>query len=198
MRMLKHGSCLLVFALLAASVTSRAQVSVACKNAAVDTCFRSCDVILFDQCVTGCISGYEDSPLKCKEECAGLPFCEGKCFEVLRTIANCSYVTGDLTATCGAIVLNRSTGQWQQTVQIRNTTSTSRLENVGFVLDSLAPGWTLSNGNGVTSDLTPTGNPYKNVGTIEPGATARVTLQFARTGTLPFGYIIRVVTGNLR
>jgi hypothetical protein len=36
-----------------------AALSMEFRNASVDACFRGCDVILFDQCVTGCISGYE-------------------------------------------------------------------------------------------------------------------------------------------
>jgi len=28
-------------------------------NVRVDACFRGCDIVLFDQCVTGCISGYD-------------------------------------------------------------------------------------------------------------------------------------------
>jgi len=102
------------------------------KNARVDSCFRGCDVVLFDQCVTGCISGYDaiseraatirglceadptvtcdalhaaaaefcatppPMPPKCAEECAGLPFCEGKCLQV----ADCTAIADEIKAIC--------------------------------------------------------------------------------------------------
>ena len=101
-------------------------------NARVDACFRGCDVILFDQCVTGCITGYDavgeraativdlceedpavtcaalhaaalefcatppPTPPKCVEECAGLPFCEGKCLQV----ADCTAIAEEINRVC--------------------------------------------------------------------------------------------------
>jgi hypothetical protein len=116
----------------------------------------------------------------------------------VEAIANCAYVTGEITVNRGTIVLNRVTGVWQQTVRVTNTSSTDTLVNIGYVLDSLASGWTLVNGDGVTSQLAPLGSPYKNVASLGPGQSTTITLQFNRTGTLSFGYITRVLTGVSR
>ncbi|MBL8214525.1 MAG: hypothetical protein JNK87_27630 [Bryobacterales bacterium] len=75
-------------------------------------------------------------------------------------------------------------------------TSQEPIGDIAFVVDSLAAGWSLLNGDGVTEDYAPAGMPYKNVPTLAAGQSSTFTLQFKRTGTLPFGYVTRVITAS--
>ncbi len=69
---------------------------------------------------------------------------------------------------------------WQQTVQIANR-SCDRVENLALGLDSLASGWTLTNGN--------TGAfPNKGFGALDSLGKVTVTLQFDRVGTPALTY----------
>jgi hypothetical protein len=181
--------------LLGASTTSLAQTQTCIDNAVI-ACFDGCnDPLNFQECLVGCAIGASSSLQYCSEQCFNNPTCLSNCEKSVRSIANCAYVSGDLTALCGTVVLNRATGFWQQTVRVTNTNTSVAMNNVAFVLDSLASGWTLLNGDGVTADMPPAGNSYKNLGSLAPGASVTVTLQFKRTGTLTFGYITRVLTG---
>jgi hypothetical protein len=199
MRIPLNVTSALVFGLLlGASVTSHAQ-SQTCVDNAVVTCFDGClDPLNFQECLVGCAAGGYSGVAFCRDECFNNPVCESNCVKTVRAIANCSFVSGDLKAVCGAIVLNRATGFWQQTVRVTNANTSDAMNNVAFVVDSLASGWSLLNGDGVTAELPPAGSPFKNLGTLAPGASTTVTLQFKRTGTLTFGYITRVVTGTTR
>lgn len=196
--MSKSVKKVLVFGLLlGAFVTTLQAQSTACKNNAVNQCASQCGVV--GECIFGCQIGGVNNADVCNESCTGLgAACLNSCFKVVNQIATCAYVTGDITVNWGALVYNRATQVWEQTVRITNTNTTATMYNVAYVLDSLVSGWTLTNGNGVTSQLAPSGSPFKNCGSLAPGATTIVTLTFSRTGTPSFGYLPRVVTSSAR
>jgi hypothetical protein len=133
------------------------------------------------------------------------------CIATVRQISNCSYVTGDITVNCGTLVYNRATSQWTQTVRVTNTNSTAPMYDAVFILDSLISGWTLTNGDGVTSSFPPAGSPYKLACTVQPNpnggdpacqlapnTSMNLTLVFTRNGTPAFGYMPRVITSSVR
>ena len=203
----------LVFSLLlgALAVTLPGQ-SVSCQQNAVNQCNATCSDI--GECIFGCEVGALNSR-SCSDRCSTLgSLCLDSCLRVVNQIANCAYVSGEITVNCGTLVLNRATQTWQQTVRITNTSAGDTMNFVGFVLDSLVAGWTLTNGNGTTSELVPAGSPYINLGppisnppstlpggtaaSLAPGASTTITLTFTRTGTPAFGYIPRVVTSASR
>jgi len=187
-------SCLPVLGFLVAGTLTSSAQSQSCIDNAVISCFDGCtNPLAFQECIIGCAAGGHMSVSICKQTCFGEETCEGKCLQSVRAISTCAYVSGQITATCGAIVLNRATGVWQMTVRITNK-SGSTIDNAAYVLDSLAPGWKLTNGDGVTADLLPAGSPYKNIVSLAPEASTSLTLTFSRTGTVPFGHITRVVT----
>jgi hypothetical protein len=188
--------------------------STSCKQNAVNQCTATCADI--GECIFGCEVGSISSADTCSARCSTLgSLCLDSCLRVTNQIANCAYVTGEITVNCGTLVYNRATQVWQQTVRITNTSTADTMDFVGFVLDSLVAGWTLTNGDGVTAVLAPAGSPYKNLGSpvisnspstgpggdaasLAPGASTTVTLTFTRTGTPSFGYIPRVVTSQAR
>lgn len=184
--------------LLGAAGMLRAQ-SQTCIDNAVIACFDGCnDPNNFQECIIGCATGANGNPQNCRDQCYEDPLCMDKCMNSIRAISTCEFAQGNLKAQCGTPVLNRATGFWQQTVKVTNTTTDVTMYKTGFVLDSLAAGWKLLNGDGVTADLLPASSPYKNLGDLAPGASATFVLQFSRTGTLALGYINRVVTSEGR
>ena len=96
----------------------------------------------------------------------------------------------------GAPVYNRGISRWVKTVTIQNTGAA--LSNAAIALDSLAAGWTLTNGDGVTTAVAPLGSPYKIVGAIGSGSTVSVQLQFTKTGAVPLTFTSRVLEGTPR
>lgn len=179
----------------AGAPTASAQIA-SCIDNAVINCFDGCNNPLnFQDCIIGCAIGSNNDPRNCHEKCPETPVCEANCNKTSQQVANCAYVTGTLTSVCGALALNRATGVYQQVVKITNTSSTLTLDKISFVVDSLAPGWSLTNGTGMTAFLVPIGSPYKDLGTLAPGETKNLVLEFKRTGSAGFGYITRVVQG---
>ena len=190
--------CLTVGLLLIGASALQAQ-SQTCIDNAVIACFDGCnDPNNFQECIIGCATGANGNPQNCRDQCYDDPICMEKCMRSIRAISTCEFAQGNLKAACGTPVLNRATGFWQQTVKVTNVTPSTTMRNTGYVLDSLAAGWKLLNGDGVTADLLPAASPYKNLGELAPGASATFVLQFSRTGTLALGYINRVVTSEGR
>jgi hypothetical protein len=105
-------------------------------------------------------------------------------------------VTSQFTVSNNVATFNRATGKWNQSVTITN--NGGALASTAFALDNLASGWTLSNGDGITSATTPVGSAYKVVGSIGAGASATFQLQFTRVGTTTFGYTSRILEGSPR
>ena len=105
-------------------------------------------------------------------------------------------VTAQFTVSNFAPSFNRGTSTWTQAVTLTN--NGGLVNNAAFVLDSLNAGWTLTNGDGTTAATTPTGSPYKIIGTINAGGTVTFQLTFTRAGTPAFGYTARVLDGTSR
>jgi len=87
-----------------------------------------------------------------------------------------------LTLKPGAVVFNRATRVWEQNVQVTNK-SCQNLTNMAIVLESLAAGWTLQNGDGTRN-----GAPYRLLLPINSLVTYTITLRFNRTGTTALRY----------
>jgi WD40 repeat protein len=106
-------------------------------------------------------------------------------------------VSSQVCVTRGGFRRNATTGRYQQTVTLKNNSTTSITGPVSLVLDSLSSNATLYNKTGVTSATTPTGRPYINVtsGTIAPGASVSVTLELANPTNKAITYSTRVLAG---
>jgi hypothetical protein len=168
------------------------------KNACVNICTAACADI--GECIFGCEIGGINNIDTCASSCTGLGTpCLNSCLATVQCISlGCgANVTSDVALNLGAPVLNRATGVWQQTVKITNTCGDT-LSSIALVLDTLAAGWTVTNSDGTTTALQPSGSPYKNFGDLAVNATATITLQFTRTGTPAFTYSPRVVSGPNR
>lgn len=165
------------------------------KNSCVSSCTQECADV--GVCIFGCEIGGINNEDTCSSSCSGLgESCLNSCFSTVRCIhMGCrTNVTSDVSLNLGAVGLNRATGKWQQTIRITNI-SGKALTNLGFALDELAAGWTVTNNDGVTSDC---GSGYKNFGDLADGATATVTIQLSRVGTPLYTYSPRVITGPTR
>jgi hypothetical protein len=171
---------------------------ISTKNACVNACNSTCSDI--GECIFGCEIGGINTTDTCSHSCNGLgSLCIDRCLATVQCISTgcAANVTSDVALNLGTPVLNRATGVWQQTIKITNT-SGETLTSLSFVLDTLAAGWTVTNGDGTTNTLVPAGSPYKNFGDLAADATATVTVQFTRAGTPAFTYSPRVVTGATR
>jgi hypothetical protein len=107
-----------------------------------------------------------------------------------------SNVTGQFTISNFAPGFNRGTNKWTQTVTLTN--NGAAIANGALVLDNLAAGWTLTNGDGTTIATTPSGSPYKIFGALGSGGTVTFQLTFNRLGTTAFGYTARILDGTTR
>lgn len=85
-----------------------------------------------------------------------------------------------------------------QTVTITNRSGSTMQGPVQLVLDNLSAGSALNNKTGVTANNTPNGSPYitATTGSIAPGASVTVSLQFAMPSTGGVNYYARTVTGT--
>jgi hypothetical protein len=102
------------------------------------------------------------------------------CYQTVACISlPCSDATNALKIDRGTVVYNRSLGLWQQNVVLTNM-ACRNLGNLVYLLDWLAPGWTLKNADGVTVPM------------LNSLASATLTLQFSRAGTAPLTYVPRV------
>ena len=190
----------LLSTLSATAIFSQGICSNQIKNDAVNACTSSCGDI--GECIFGCeIGGINDVDV-CQSSCTGLgSVCLNACLSVTQQITRActqtSDVTSSLTFKLGTVVYNRATGMWQQTVVITNTTENT-VNAPGYILDALNSGWTLFNRDGTTSQLLPTGSPFKNLGPVPPNSAVSVTLQFTRTGATALTYSPRVLSGTAR
>lgn len=97
-----------------------------------------------------------------------------------------------LTYTQGALVQNRKTGVFTQSVTVTNN-GPALTGSVAYVTDGLASGVSLVNSSGSTSATTPTGSPYLEVGPIGANSSVTATLEFTRTGTQAITYTTRLL-----
>jgi len=98
----------------------------------------------------------------------------------------------------GGYVVNRRINKITQTVTITNNSSTAVNGPVELVLDGLSANTALANANGVTSNNAPAGSPYITVstGSIAPGASVTVTLQFNIPTSGGVSYTTRTISGT--
>ncbi len=172
----------------------------ACIDNAVIACFDGCnDPNNFQECIIGCATGANASPQNCHDQCYNDALCLNKCLQAVETIRACVGVTQKVDVVRSAVVLNRATGVWQQSIKITNNTALETLRDLLLVVDELKTGWTLANADGTTQRLLPNGRPFKGVADrLAPGASVTLVLQFARTGTPTFSYTPLVYTTTVR
>lgn len=163
------------------------QTNGICSNAVKNACVSVCTVRCADvgQCIFGCEIGGINNEDTCSSSCTGLGApCLDPCLQTVACIIrDCRGATESLNINRGTVVYNRPLGLWQQKVVLTNK-SCRNLGNLAYHLDSLAPGWTLRNVDGVSF----LGVPYKNFPFLSSLASTTLTLQFSRVGTAPLTY----------
>jgi hypothetical protein len=96
-------------------------------------------------------------------------------------------------ATRGGFVRDRRTGTYSQQITVTNGTAVP-MSTISVALDTLSGNATLTNANGSTVNNLPAGSPYVSIpGTLAPGASATVTLQFANPTNAGITYATRVL-----
>lgn len=161
-----------------------------CSSRIQQACVSACDAGCGDDgpCKFGCQIGGINNADTCDSSCTGLGApCLDSCLQTVECInIGCVDVTKALKINRGTVVYNRSLGLWQQNVVLINT-SCRTLGHLVYRLDALAPGWTLTNADGVT-DL---GVAYKTLPLLNSLASTTLTLQLSRAGTAPLTYVPR-------
>jgi hypothetical protein len=160
-------------------------------------CFNQCAIDCRNDgyCLFGCSVGQDFDSNRCETNCAEYgAACLTSCLKTIECISgDCGDVTLGVTIVHGAIVYNRLTQRWQQTVLITNNTCVPITKPV-YYLASLSPGWTLTNGIVNTAYAA----PLKEIPTtIDPLGMVSLTLEFTRTGTTAFSYTPRVSGGTV-
>jgi hypothetical protein len=94
-------------------------------------------------------------------------------------------VSGQVSVTQTGFAVNHATSLWTATLTVYNTSATPIGGPIQVVLTNLSSNATMMNATGVFS-----GNPYilVSVGTLAPGASASVPIQFTNTtkGSITF------------
>ncbi|MBL0720173.1 hypothetical protein JI742_09755 [Piscinibacter sp. Jin2] len=158
-----------------------------CLDSSVIACFDECnDPNNFQECIIGCATGANLNPQNCLDQCFNDPVCLDRCQFTIRTTRSCGGPSDKLRVTAGTPTYNRTARIWQQTVRVTNKTLAEDVDQIAIVVTGAANGWTLSNADGNTSVISPSGNPFKNVpGVLAPGASVQVRLTYSRSGNLP-------------
>ncbi len=101
----------------------------------------------------------------------------------------------NLQVTRSGFVRNRVTGIYNQQVTIKNNNAGALQGPFYVVLDGLSANATLNNASGNTGVYAPLASPYIQVpgGSLAPGATATVTLQFANPTNAAISYNYRTL-----
>ena len=105
-----------------------------------------------------------------------------------------SNVSAGVQVVRGGFRFDRATGRFIQQVDLTNITGAA-LSGVAIAIDSLTPGVSLANGSGVTACSAPSGSAYANFGTLAPGASATLFLQFNNPSRGAISYMPRVLAG---
>jgi uncharacterized cupredoxin-like copper-binding protein len=110
---------------------------------------------------------------------------------------NCAIdVTGSIGITYGGITMNPLSGQFFQTVTLRNNSTGTITGPISLVLDQLSSNATLVNATGTTTEVAPAGSPYVNATVnLAPGQSVNVTLQFTNPSRDAITYTARVLAG---
>lgn len=181
----------LCLAVLAAPALQAHAADQSCIDEVAIACFdETCaDPYQFQECIIGCATGGNGSRQICRDQCFYGGQCLDRCVATAAGVQTCHGATQKVTVVRGTPTLNRSTGQWQQSLRFTNNTPLETLHNVAVVLDALDAGWTLTNPDGTTVTLVPGNVPYKEVATkLLPGQAVTLVLRFARTGTPALSY----------
>lgn len=103
--------------------------------------------------------------------------------------------TNNVSVTRGGYARDRRSGMYAQQVTLTNTTASAISGPFYLVLDALSSNATLASSAGSTSVYGPLGSPYVLVtsGTLNPGATASITLQFTNPSNTGITYTARVL-----
>jgi hypothetical protein len=106
-------------------------------------------------------------------------------------------ITTAPAVTRSGLVFDRRIGKFTQQITIQNTSLNTLTGPIHVALDNLSPNATLFNATGMTSTALPAGSPYITVvlngGTLAPGATASVVLQFTNPTMAAITYATRVL-----
>ncbi len=97
--------------------------------------------------------------------------------------------------TCGGYVRDRRTGTYAQQVTITNNNASALTGPFYLVLDSLSANASLVAPSGTTANYAPLSSPYVLIpgGTLAPGVSVNVTLQFANPTNTGITYTARVL-----
>lgn len=182
----------LCLALLAAPALQARAADQTCLDQVVMACFDqtcSADPNRFQECIIGCSTGGNGSRQICRDQCYEDGLCLDRCLVSAAGMQTCYGATQKVTVVRGAPTLNRTSGQWQQSLRFTNNTPLETLHNVAVVLDALDAGWTLINPDGISNTLLPANAPYKEVAAkLLPGQAETLVLRFACTGTPALSY----------
>ncbi len=109
-------------------------------------------------------------------------------------------VSDKVTVTRSAYRYNRSTGHYQQTITLTNTSNNAITAPISLALDKLNAGVALYNKTGVTNLLTPVNSPYINAtlsgSALGAGGTTTLTLDFTNPANVGIAYTTRVLAGS--
>lgn len=112
-------------------------------------------------------------------------------------------VTDRIAFTLGGFRQNLATGRWQQTITLRNSSSTNIGGPISIALQNVSANATLYNTSGSTRCAIPLGRPYVSVnlgglGALAPGQAATATLEFTNTSpSQAITYSPRVLAGGI-
>lgn len=95
---------------------------------------------------------------------------------------------------------HQNTGETLQKITVINGSPRVRTDSVYLMLENLPGGITLKNSDGVSSNISPHGTPYKDLtpddGDFHPGDTAEATLKFANPRNQRIEYQPRLIWGT--
>ena len=100
-------------------------------------------------------------------------------------------VTGQVTVTRGALIFNRTTNRYTQSITLSN--SGGALSATAYVLDNLANGYAVYQPTGLTAASIPLGSPFREVGPIGTGASITFAIEMTRAGTPTLTYTPRIL-----
>ena len=102
---------------------------------------------------------------------------------------------GNLAVAAGGFLRDRRTGYYTQQVRLTNNNAAPLSGPFYLVVDALSANATVVGSSGLTSAYAPLNRPYVLVpgGTVAPGATLTVTLQFANPSNGAITYTARVL-----
>jgi hypothetical protein len=105
-------------------------------------------------------------------------------------------VSSQVSVALSGVRLNRANGMFTGSAAVTNTSGSSITGPITLVLQ-LPSGITLFNAQGSTCAILPQGRPLFNlpVGSLSPGASTQVTLQFVNPNAIPITFVATVFAG---